>query len=123
MPLLVSLSQQGVSLVVDQVLQRGISEHDIIDKIKPHATVINIHTQTTDPIGRYVARIKSSTVPNMQRRQKELLDRAKYHKANLAKTDDPLDLGVAVLVVNTDQGYSPAMDHIIQFIEKLHRNQ
>lgn len=117
-PLLITLCHQGVSFVVDQVLQRGISEHDIIDKIKPYATVVNVHTQTADPIGRYVARIKSSSVPHIQRRQKDLLDRAVYHESNLANTNDPLDLGVASIVVNTDHDYAPDIENIVQFIEE-----
>jgi hypothetical protein len=39
------------------------------------------------------------------------------HKENLNRTNEPLDLGVPVIVVNTNDGYDPALDKIVGFIK------
>lgn len=116
-PTMIELSQKGVSFVVDQVLQRGISEVAIVDKLRPNAIIINIHTVCTDPIERYEQRIKSSDSQNVMQRREQLLERAVYHKKNLNKTSQPLELGVPMLVVNTNDGYHPSLSEIVGFIQ------
>lgn len=115
-PTMIDMSQKGISFVADQVLQRGVSEADIIDRLRPYAKIINIHTQCKNPIERYTARIQNSDVPNVVERRQHLLGLAAPHKENLGKTNQPLDLGVPVLTVHTDDGYSPDLDEILNFI-------
>lgn len=116
-PTIIDIAQRGISIVVDQVLQKGASEAHIIDKLRPHATIINIHTQTSDPIGRYSARIKNSKIPSIIERREHLLSLAAAHKEKLERTNNPLDLGVPSMTVNTDDGYSPAIGEIVDFIK------
>lgn len=115
-PLMIDMVQKGISFVVDQVLQKGLSEEDIIDKLRPYAAIINIHTMCKNPIERYVARIKASNLPSVVQRREHLLELATHHKAKLSKTNDPLKLDVPCLVVNTDSDYAPSMNDIIEFI-------
>lgn len=116
-PTLIELSQKRVSFVVDQVLQKGVSEVNIIDKLRPYATIVNIHTVCTNPIERYKERIKNADSPNIVERCEHLLERAEHHKANLGGTSQPLELGLPVLVVNTDKGYEPSLSEITNFIK------
>lgn len=110
------MSKQGVSFVTDHVLQKGVSEEHIIDKLRPLATVIYVHTQTADPIGRYIERTTNSTIASIAERRSGLLELAKQHQANLDKTNEPLDLGLPTIVVNTDDGYEPSVEKILEFI-------
>lgn len=117
-PLLIALSQKGISFVVDQVLQKDASEADIIDKLRPHANIINIHTTCSNPIERYKDRIMRSELRDITERREHLLKRADYHEHNLHSTSQPLALNVPLLVVNTDDGYDPNVDNVISFIKK-----
>lgn len=115
-PTIIDMAQKGVSVAVDHVLQKGISETDIIDKLRPYATIISVHTVTKDPIGRYMARVSASGLPSIIERREHLLHLATKHKENLDKTNQPLDLDVPTIVVQTDNGYDPSLDEIIKFI-------
>ncbi|HEX6258637.1 MAG TPA: AAA family ATPase [Candidatus Saccharimonadales bacterium] len=117
-PTMIGLAQNSVSFVADQVLQKGVSEATIIDRLRPYAQIINIHTVCSDPIARYMQRVQSSEVPSVIARREQLLERAAYHKGNLDKTSQPLDLGVPTLVVNTDEGYTPNLSQVLNFIKK-----
>lgn len=115
-PLLIDMTQKGMSVVVDQVLQRGVSETDIIDRLKPHAAIIYVHVQCSDPISRYTQRTSSSSVPSVVKRREGLLNLAIAHKKNLPRTATPLELYVPTIVVDTDSGYHPSLDTIVAFI-------
>lgn len=117
-PTIIDMAQKGVSVIVDHVLQKGISEVDIIDKLRPYATIISVHTVTKDPIGRYVDRVNSSNLPSVVQRRDHLLHLAAKHTENLEITNQPLDLGVPTIVINTDDSYSPSLDEIVSFIRK-----
>ena len=115
-PTMIDMTQKGISFVVDQVLQKDTSEADIIDQLRPYATIINVHAVCTNPIERYISRIESSNLPSVVQRRQHLLELATQHKNNLPKTVEPLDLGLPCLVVNTDDGYEPALGEIVAFI-------
>lgn len=115
-PIMIDMSSRGISFVVDQVLQKGISEIDIIDKLRPHAAIINIHTTCKNPIERYIARTRDSDLPSIVQRRQHLLGLAPLHRDNLDRTYKPLELGIPRLVVNTDNSYTPALDEVVDFI-------
>ena len=115
-PTIIDMARKGISFVVDQVLQKGISEADIIDKLRPYATIINIHTVCQNPIQRYTARVTASNVQNVVQRRQHLLELATQHEANLSKTSQPLELKVPRLVVHTDDGYTPTVPEIVTFV-------
>lgn len=118
-PTMVAMAKKGVSFVADHVLQKGIAETTIIDKLRPYATIVYVHTQTADPIERYIDRTKHSQLPSIVSRRRQLLERADTHKQNLKLTDEPLALDAPLIVVNTDNGYNPSLERIVAFI-KLH---
>ena len=117
-PTIVELAQKGVSFVVDQVLQKGTSEIAVIDKLRPYATIVNIHTVCANPIERYKDKVIHSDLPKVIERREQLLERVAYHEDNLDKTSKPLELGLPVLVVNTDADYNPNLNEIMSFIQK-----
>ncbi|QQG50458.1 MAG: AAA family ATPase [Candidatus Saccharibacteria bacterium] len=120
-PLMISMAQKQISFVVDHVLQKDMGKADIIDKLVPHARIIYIHVYCADPIARYIHRIESSDLPNIEKRRAALLERAVFHKENLSRTADVLDLSVPTLVVATESGYNPAINDILAFIQ-MHNN-
>jgi cytidylate kinase len=117
-PLLVSMSKMNISYVVDHVLQRNLSEKDILDKLMPFARIIYIHLQSINSIDRHIERELNRSDRGVQLTNEELVIRAKYHQDNLAKTQEPLDVTLPTLVINTSDGYEPTFDSIIQFIEE-----
>ena len=116
-PTIVEMARRGVSLIVDHVLQKGVSEADIIEPISEYATVINVHAQATDPLERYTQRVLTSTTPSIVHRRKQLLSLVDPHRKNLSSTLEPLGLNLPTIVVNTDNGYSPTIDEIVSFIK------
>lgn len=117
-PTMIDMSQKGISFVVDQVLQKGVSEVTIIDKLRLYANTVNIHTVCANPIDRYIDRVKTSDLPSIVQRREYLLERAVFHKENLGRTNQPLELGLPLLVVNTDNGYDPSIGEVVAFIHE-----
>lgn len=120
LPTMIDMAKKGISFVADNVLQKGISEANIIDKLRPHATIVYVHTKATNPIRRYIERIKGSELPSIIERRDQLLERAAVHEDNLTRTNEPLALDVPTIVVHTDDGYDPTLDQIIAFINQAH---
>lgn len=117
-PMMVNTAKNGVSFVVDHVLQKGISERDIIDKLRPHAEIVNVHTVCANPVERYIRRVEDSELPSIVERRSHLLSLASLHEENLERTNDVLELGLASIAVNTDDGYKPDLEEIVTFIRK-----
>lgn len=117
-PLMIDMARREISFVVDHVLQKDYAKATVIDKLQSVAHVVYIHVQASDPIARYVDRVKASTVPDIVRRRDVLLERAEWHRQNLANTAGPLSLDLPTMVVNTDDGYNPGLDKIINFVKK-----
>lgn len=117
-PIMIDMTQKGISLVADHVLQKGLSERGIIDRLRPYATIIYVHTEAADPIGRYTNRVMTSELPSVIERREHLLALAGPHQENLANTSTPLDLGVPTIVVRTDDGYDPSVERIVAFIKR-----
>jgi adenylate kinase family enzyme len=116
-PLIIDMAKKDITFVVDHVLQKQLAKATT-DKLQSVANVVYVHVQSSDPIARYVGRVKASTVPDIVRRRDLLLERAEWHKNNLDNTAAPLNLGVPTMVVNTDDGYNPTLDKIIDFIKE-----
>ena len=116
-PTMIDMAQKGISFVVDHVLQGGISESEIIDRLRPYATIVYIHTQASNPIERYIDRTSNSTLPSIIERREQLLGLETQHRRNLSRTNQPLDLDLPTIIVYTDDGYRPGVDEIVAFIK------
>lgn len=117
-PTMIDLAKRGVSFIADHVLQKGISEADIINKLKAFAHIIYIHVETANPLERYKTRVEMSTLPSVVQRRKHLLGLIAQHTENLSKTRKPLPLNVPTIIVNTDDGYAPDINEIILFVQE-----
>ncbi len=115
-PVIIDMAKRGVSCVVDQVLQKGVSEEDIINKLRPYVHLINIHTICDNPVQRYAERVQNSTTPSVVARRTHMMSLVPQHEKNLPKTYGPLLLGVPQLVVNTEKGYNPGVPEVVNFI-------
>jgi predicted kinase len=123
-PVMVAHAKQGVSFVVDHVLQKDIAKSTIIDVLAQHANIIYIHVQTSDPIKRYIDRTTTSQLPDIIDRRGLLIERARHHLDNLEQTAHPIELGIPTIVVDTNEGYVPVIDDIVTFIHQhSHVNQ
>lgn len=116
-PYLVYTAKQGMSIVVDHVLQKNLAKETIINNLLPHANVLYIHTQANNPISRYKKNIENHDSAEVQQRRDFLISRAEFHASNLENTINPIDLGVPRLVVDTNDMYNPSLEEIIHFIE------
>lgn len=114
--MMVDAAKYGMSFVVDQVLRKGSAEK-ILAELRPHATVIYLHTHCRNPIDRYTTRIKSSNLLDMKRRKPILIERADFHRENLINTEVMLDLDLPSLAVATDDGYDPVLEDILNFVD------
>lgn len=113
---MVETAKLGITFVVDHVLMKDNARETIIEKLQGYAHVINIHTQASDPIERFKENIKNHESKEVQGRREFLLSRAEVHGANLSKTMHQIDLGIPTLIVNTDEGYVPNLDSVLEFI-------
>jgi len=116
-PYLIDSAKLGMSFVVDHVLQKDIAKETIIDKLLPYANVLYIHTQAADPISRYKKNIEDHDSNEVQTRHDFLISRAEFHAHNLENTINPIDLDIPRLVVDTNNGYDPSLEEIINFIK------
>lgn len=110
--LLEHLLNDGVPIIIDGTLYKGKSEPDFKALCDGHRA-INVHTSCAGATQRFVEREK-------ERNQGLLPDWVTPHLDTLNAIEDeviqPMDLGMPTLEVNTDDGYDPSLE---QLVEKL----
>jgi cytidylate kinase len=121
LPLLVEMAQKNISFVVDHVLQRNLSEQDVIEKLTPYANVAYIHTYADDPIARHIERELRRTDRGAILNEQQRIERSEFHRQNLSNTRASLDLNLPLLEVDTTNGYDPDFEAVIAFIEKVYK--
>jgi predicted kinase len=105
----------GVSFVTDQTFLPEISEEEVIRRLGPLADIVQVHCQAAHPAARWEARTK--TDPFLAGIDvTALLPRILEYERLLAA---PLDFGGPVIEVNTDAGYTPALEDIVAEIDRL----
>ena len=117
LPLIKTLAQKNVSIVVDQVLLKAKSREDILQKIEPHAEIVNVHAICSDPVSRYEARERSRTDRGVYLPWEDHQVIIEKHRQRLGEMQSPLSLKYPQIVVNTDKGYEPTFEKVIQFID------
>jgi gluconate kinase len=117
-PLLIQMAEMNISFVVDHVLQKGKSEVDVIDKLRPYAKLVYIHVHATNAIDRFYEREQQRSDRGIALTPEELRTRRDFHKENLPNTETPLHLDIPCLEVATDDGYEPDLSFILDFVEK-----
>lgn len=122
-PILIDMAQKSISFVVDQVLQKDLSKADITDKLSPYASIVYIHTQTTNPIQRHLARELARKDRGRVLTPDELKTRSEFHRQNLGNTAEPVDIGIEPFIVDTTNGYSPSIEEIVDYIEQRYSKE
>ena len=118
-PMMIDMAKRGISFVVDHVLQKDVSKTDVIDKLLLHARIIFIHTVAADPIKRHLERELGRYDKGKVLDDDGLKKRANFHASNLSQTIEPSDFEKPVLIVNTDDGYNPALNEVIATIVRF----
>lgn len=108
-----------VSLVTDGTLYRGISEKDIKEKLVPHAHVINLHARADNEHQRFYEREMTREGHSSE----WVAGHMKYLDEIYEDSAHPLELGVAVFEVNTNDGYDPAISELVTKIENIYKGE
>lgn len=109
-------------MLLTMCYKKTYQKTDIIDKLLPHTRIIFIHTVAANPAKRHLERKLGRYDNGKVLDYDDLKKRTDFHTSNLSQTVEPADFEKPVLIVNTDNGYSPALDDIIatvkRFVEK-----
>jgi 2-phosphoglycerate kinase len=105
-----------VSLVTDGTLYKGASEADVRQHLASRAFVVNIHTRARDEHQRFYDREMN--------REGHAHDWVQDHMKVLEGIYDdvvnPLDLGVPLIEVDTNDGYDPEIARVVEQIYTLY---
>lgn len=117
---LTTMLDEGVSLVTDGTIYKGVSEDDIAKHLGVRATVINVHARAKNEYERFKARER-------QRKTKGWSDDwVISHKQRLDKVYnqavEPLELNVPLIEVNTTSGYDPPIEKIVYRIREMYKD-
>ena len=104
----------GVSLVADQTLYRGM-EAEIRSRFLPLASTVNVHCRSAVAYERWLAKLRADPQP-MRESIAELEARVQAQRDEIT---NPLDLGVPIVEVETTDGYDPRLELVIAEIERL----
>jgi predicted kinase len=114
------LLRAGVSVLTESTFHRGISERELRPCIARARTIL-IHCQTPRDVsvGRFIERLEQgerhpATIPRDEERIALL--RAGACVESWERAEDPVDIDVPTLRVDTTSGYMPDFDTIVSFV-------
>lgn len=105
------LLQAGVGLILESNFRRGLSEHELLPRVR-QAQAVLVHCQAGPEIvvSRYRARARSDDRHRVHR-DDDRLDGLREDLA--AGRFEPLDLGVETMRVDPSNGYDPDVDDLL----------
>ena len=109
-------SELGVSFVAEQTFYRGVSEPDVARRLAPRCFLVNVHCRSRHALERFARRMRDDPLCG-EERLRTLLPLAETLQSELRQ---PLDLGCPLIVVDTDDGYEPALQTVIRRIDDLY---
>ena len=109
-------AEAGVSFVSEQSWRPGISEQDVLNRLAPLCTLVHVHCRSRDSFGRWEQRIRKDPLCGYGR----LAALAPTIRQLNADLNEPLDLKCPVIVVNTDNGYRPTLETIVDEIDAFY---
>jgi predicted kinase len=109
---LAHLLGHSVSLVMDQTMYRGMAEADISLHLLRLCRPRLIHCHAPDALQRFKARERAQHGESSSEYQRVLGLALEAQPTTL----EPPDLGVALLRVDTSDGYHPSVDEMLEFI-------
>lgn len=115
---LTTMLDEGVSLVTDGTIYKGVSEKDITDHLGSRAVVINVHARAKNEHERFVEREKQ--------RAGWSHEWLMPHKARLDEIYDqvvePLALDVPLIEVDATNGYDPPLEEVVRRIREIYQD-
>jgi len=108
--------EMGISLVVDFTFFPVIGESDVVRRLAPHSTLINVHCSSRNSFERWEQKMRNDPLCG-ETRLKELTPVVEQLNCDL---QNPLDFDCPSIVVNTDNGYQPDLEAIIAQIDGLY---
>jgi hypothetical protein len=106
----------GVSFIAEQTFYRGVSEPDVARRLAPHCVLVNVHCRSTHAVERFASRMRDDPLCG-EARLRKLLPLAERLQAELY---EPLALDCPLIVVNSDDGYRPALQNVIEQIDGIY---
>ncbi len=108
----------GISTIADCNFHRGVSEHDVGRLIaKAHGVLIHCRTTHTTSTQRFIER---SQQPDRRHAAMDAERLAQIEAGQFEVPwwayDEPMQLDVPTLVVDTTAGYTPSIDAIVDFV-------
>ncbi len=108
--------ESGISFVAERTFFPGVSEPDVARRLRPFATLVQVHCRSTRSPQRWELRMRQDPLCG-ETRLKKLIPLVNSLNDELA---DPLDFGCPVLIVDTDDEYSPALEILVSQIDSIY---
>jgi hypothetical protein len=106
----------GVSFVAEQTFYRGVSEPDVARRLAPRCVLVNVHCRSEHALARFERRMRADPLCGEERLGK-LLPLAVELQSELS---EPLAFGCPCIVVNSDDGYRPALQSVVTQIDAMY---
>jgi predicted kinase len=106
----------GVSFIAEQTFYRGVSEPDVARRLAPKCVLVNVHCQSTHAVTRFARRMRDDPLCG-EARLRKLLPLAERLQSELY---EPLALDCPLIVVDTDDGYAPGLQSVIDQIDQIY---
>jgi Zeta toxin len=110
------LAEAGISFISEQTWRPGISEADVIKRLAPLCTLVQVHCRSHNSFERWERRMRQDPLCG-PRRLAKLTPTIRQLGNDLIK---PLDFRCPTIVVNTDLGYEPSLESIAAQIDVLY---
>lgn len=109
-------AKSGISFVAEQTFYPGVSERDVIDRLRPLATVVQVHCRSADSFGRWERRMREDPLCGDLRLRKLM---PVVERLN-TQLEEPLNFGCPTFVVDTDEGYRPTLEDLVVEVDAIY---
>ena len=106
----------GVSFVAEQTFYRGVSEPDVALRLAPRCVLVNVHCRSTHAMARFERRMRDDPLCG-EARLRKLRPLAERLQSELS---EPLAFGCPLIVVDTDDGYTPTLQAVLERIDEMY---
>ncbi len=109
-------AELGISFVAEQTFYRGVSEPDVTRRVAPRCVLVNVHCHSRHAHQRFERRMREDPLCG-EARLRALLPLAEQLQSALV---EPLDFDCPQFMVDTDDGYVPALDDVVRQIDGIY---
>jgi chloramphenicol 3-O-phosphotransferase len=109
-------AELGVSFVAEQTFVRGVSEPDVARRLATRCVLVNVHCRSEHAVARFERRMRADPLCGEARLLK-LMPLAERLQSQLY---EPLAMDCPLVVVDTDDGYTPPLHIVIEQIDRIY---